>query len=432
MSRSALAAVVCLVTLACVLPARAQDPAPQAPPAEPMEFYERLEQQDTLTDNWFTLGRQLTERGVEIGLSATQVYQMNLHGGLAMHKRAGRYTGSYDLELAFDLETLAGIPGASVYAHAEGSWSDGLSPGSIGDLFGVNADAAGDRAIDLTELYWEQALLGDRLILRAGKMDLTGGFECKGCAVAFDTSMYAGDETSQFLNGALVNNPTIPFPEQGLAVAAYANPVEWIYIAAAVADAEASAAETGFNTAFHAPDHAFSVMEIGVVPEISSPNGDLVGAYRVGVWHDGQPKAKWSNPAGGKRDDMGFYVTIDQQVFKENADPDDLQGAALFARYGYAHDDVNEIDCFWSIGGQYRGVLPGRDEDVWGVGFAQGRLVKAAGFDKSHESVLETYYNMQVTPWMSLAPSIQYIWNPGGVSGVSDAVVMGIRCQIAF
>jgi porin len=397
-----------------------------------MEFYERLEQQETLTDNWFGFGKQLTERGIEIGLSATQVYQLNLHGGLAMHRRAGRYTGSYDLELAADLETLLGIPGASIYAHAEGSWSDGLSASSVGDLFGVNGDAAGDRAVDLTELYWEQAILGDRLILRAGKMDLTGGFECKGCAVAFDTSMYAGDETSQFLSAALVNNPTIPFPEQGMGVAVYASPVEWMYVAGAVADAEAVAAETGFNTAFHSPNHVFTIAEAGVVPEFGSPNGDLVGAYRVGVWHDGRPKTRWNDPASEKRDDVGFYVTIDQQVFRENADPADRQGAAVFARYGYAHDDVNEIECFWSVGGQYRGPLPGRDEDVLGVGFAQGLLVEAAGFDRSHESVLEVYYNTQVTPWMSIAPSLQYIWNPGGVSGVSDAVVVGLRCQIAF
>jgi porin len=397
-----------------------------------MEFYRRLEQQDTLTDDWFKFGRQLAEEGLEIGLSATQVYQLNLHGGLAMHKREGRYTGSYDLELAGDLEKLLGIPGASVYVHAEGSWSDGLSPTSVGDLFGVNADAAGDRAIDLTELYWEQALLGDKIILRAGKMDLTGGFQCKGCAVAFDTSMYAGDEASQFLNAALVNNPTIPFPEQGMAVSVYVNPIEWLYLAGAVADAEAAAAETGFNTAFHAPDHTFTIGEAGVVSELASANGELVGAYRVGVWHEGRPKATLADPTRQKRDDVGFYVTIDQKVFKENADPEDDQGAALFARYGYAHDDVNEIDCFWSIGGQYRGLLPGRDEDVWGVGFAQGRLVEAAGYDKSHESVLETYYNMQVTPWMSLSPSLQYVWNPGGVDGVSDAVVVGLRCQIAF
>ncbi|MFP4053541.1 MAG: carbohydrate porin [Phycisphaerae bacterium] len=417
-----------LLTVACG--AAAQGPEPEA--AEPAEFYDRLSNQDTLTDDWLGFGKTLREQGIEVGLGLTQVYQLNLDGGLATHRRAGRYAGSYDLEVAVDMEKLAGIPGASVYAHAEGSWSDGLSASSVGDLFGVNADAAGDRSIDLTELYWEQSLLGGKVIVRAGKLDLTGGFECTGCAVAFDVSDYASDETSQFLNGALSGNPTIPFPAQGMGAIVYVNPLPGFYAAAGAADAHADARETGFNTAFHRPDEWFYIAETGVVPSIPSPNGKLTGAYRVGMWLDGRSKDKWNQPGSQKRDDVGFYVTVDQALYKENADPEDDQGLGLFARYGFAHDDVNEIECFYSVGGQYKGLLPGRDEDVWGVGFASAKLVNAAGFDKDHESALETYYRIQLTPWMTVSPSFQYIWNPGGVDGVGNAAVVGIRCQITF
>lgn len=70
--------------------------------------------------------------------------------------------------------------------------------------------------MDITELWYEHALLDDTLRVRLGKMDITGGFECRGCPVSFDGSLYANDETGQFLNSALVNNPTIPFPDKGL------------------------------------------------------------------------------------------------------------------------------------------------------------------------------------------------------------------------
>ena len=43
---------------------------------------------------------------------------------------------------------------------------------------------------------------------RFGKLDITGGFECRGCPVAFDGSAFANDPSGQFLNGALANNPT--------------------------------------------------------------------------------------------------------------------------------------------------------------------------------------------------------------------------------
>ncbi|MHC4555596.1 MAG: carbohydrate porin, partial [Planctomycetota bacterium] len=42
------------------------------------------------------------------------------------------------------------------------------------------------------------------------------------------------------------------------------------------------------------------------------------------------------------------------------------------------------------------------------------------------------YYNAQITPWMSISPSVQYVTNPGGDSSISDAVVAGVRALITF
>ena len=390
-----------------------------------------MNQRDTLTDNWFSVGEALGARGVTVGLSLTQGYQINLDGGLSTHRHAGRYTGSYDLEIELDLETLGGLPGAVLFAHAEGSWSDGLDDSSIGSLFGVNGDAGGDRSIDVTEVYYEQALLAEALRIRIGKLDLGGGFECRGCPVAFDGNAYANDETAQFLNGALVNNPTIPMPDVGLGVVVYYQPVEQVYVSAGVADARADGRETGFRTAMHGADDFFSILEAGVTPQISSNNGPLQGAYRVGVWYDPQPKDRHDG-SGARRDDVGFYVSLEQAVLRESAEEEDSQGLGVFARYGCADSDVNEVKTFWSVGAQYQGLIPSRDEDVAGVGVAQGRLVESAGFTRPHETVMEVYYNAAITPWLSVSPSLQYVVNSGGDRDVDDATVVGIRAQMAF
>lgn len=386
----------------------------------------------TLTHDWFGLGEKLAAQGVSVGLSLTQAYQINLDGGLATHRRAGRYTGSYDAEIDFDLEKLMNVKGARVFLHAEGSWSDGLDASSMGSVggFEINADAGGDRSIDLTEFYYEQTLLDGALIVRIGKLDLTGGFECRGCPVAFDGNAFANDETTQFLNAALVNNPAIPMPDNGLAAIIYAQPLEWWYISAGVADAQADARETGFNTTFHDEDYFLSIFETGIAPRISSPKGPLQGAYRAGFWYDPQDKEKHNG--GVKRDDMGFYLSFDQMVLKENDKEDDVQGLGLFARYGWADKDVSEIKCFWSMGAQYQGLMPTREDDVLGFGVAQGRLVKDAGFTEDQGSAMELYYNAQITPWLSVSPSVQYIFNPGGDSSVDDAVVLAFRVQMAF
>jgi len=177
-----------------------------------------------------------------------------------------------------------------------------------------------------------------------------------------------------------VNNPTIPFPKDGLGMFVHLEPLEWWYLSAAVADAQADKRETGFNTAFHGPDHFFSIFEMGFAPHVPSPNGPLAGMYRVGFWYDPQDKDK--HGGGTKRDDTGLYLSLDQMLWREPAGDGGKadQGLGAFVRYGLADDAVSDISSFWSAGVRYKGLLPTRDEDVLAAGFALGRLVAAAGY----------------------------------------------------
>jgi len=79
---------------------------------------------ETLTDGLFGFNDGLADSGMKLGLSATQIYQSNVKGGLSTHSHRGRYSGSYDLELSGDLQRLLGIEGLSFYMLAEGSWPD--------------------------------------------------------------------------------------------------------------------------------------------------------------------------------------------------------------------------------------------------------------------------------------------------------------------
>ena len=56
----------------------------------------------------------------------------------------------------------------------------------------------------------------------------------------------------------------------------------------------------------------------------------------------------------------------------------------------------------------------------------------ASTYPEDYESVLEAYYNAQITPWLVFGPSIQYVANPGGSNTASDAVVCGLRAQMTF
>jgi porin len=413
-------------------PAAQPASAPASQPASaPSECECSWYAHDTMTGGWFGLGKSLADQGITVNLSLTQIYQENLRGGLSTHRQAGRYEGSYDLELNADLEKLVGLKGGRVYAHGEGSWSDGLSPSSIGGLFNVNNDAMGNHAIELTELYYEQKVFEDRVTFRLGKLDLRGGLQCHGCPVSFDGSSFANDQKSQFLNAALCNNPTIPFPNRGLGAIVHAEPVNGWYVSAGAADAEAQDGETGFNTAFHGPADFFSIYETGFLPQIPSPHGPLQGAYRGGFWYEEREKEEFED-ASLRRDDHGFYVSADQMVLKESNSPGDSRGLGLFARWGLADGRVNPVRQFWSVGGQYKGLAPSRDDDVLGLGVGQGLLSRDAGFTRPQETVIEVYYNAAVTPWLHVSPSLQYLFDPGGDSQIGNAVVLGARVQIAF
>ena len=272
--------------------------------------------------------------------------------------------------------------------------------------------------------------------LRIGKLDMTGGFECHGCPVSFDGNMYANDENTQFLNAALVNNPTIPFPDYGLGAIIHWNPIKDWYLSIGAADAQADKRQTGFNTTFHDEDYFVYMAETGITPRLDSANSPLQGAYRVGVWYDPQPKANSDKLEESKshRDDTGLYVSCDQMLAKENSDPDDTQGLGAFFRYGYAHSRTNDITNFYSAGFQYQGLFDGRDEDVLGLGVAYGAFSDTADetYTEDYEKAVELYYNVQVTPWINLSPSVQYITNPGGDETISDAVVVGLRALMAF
>jgi porin len=326
--------------------------------------------------------------------------------------------------MSVDLEQLAGIKNGSFFVHGWGGWTDseGTDGTSIGSVFGSSAVGAGNRGMDIVEAFYEGSFFFDNLTIALGKMDFTG---------TFDASEYADDECGQFLNAAFVDDPTIPFPAQGLGVVLNWDITDTWYLMGGVIDAQGDSRETGFRTAFHKEDYYFYAIETGKSIELNSARGALPGNYRVGMWIDGQDKARLSNDKN-YRDDIGVYTSCDQVLYKENGDPEDTQGLAAFLRYGWASSKYNEITKFFSAGVQYQGLVHSRDDDVVGLGFAHGTFSNDSSYTDDYESVWEVYYNAQITPWLAAGPSLQYISNPGGESASKDAVVVGFRAAVTF
>ncbi|AAR36661.1 carbohydrate porin [Geobacter sulfurreducens] len=262
-------------------------------------------------------------------------------------------------------------------------------------LLNAVAGSTGD-TVRFREAWVEHAAFDERLILTAGKIDLTNYFDANGVA---------NDENSQFLAGAFVNSAVLGAPGNGPGARLQAKLGEPLTFGLGY-----GSGDTDTEDVF---SHGYGIAELDYTLKV----GELEGNYRVygsldGARADGEVKLQEKNA-------FGFGISADQQVTDK---------LTLFVRYGQRDEDVYATKMAWSAGGQYAGLLPERKDDV--LGFAYGQ-VKAVGAD-SQEKLAELYYKVQVNEQISIAPVVQYLINPLGDSSRDDVVALGLRSLISF
>jgi len=400
-----------------------------------------------LLGDWGGARQDLADQGITFDLDITQIIQGNAHGG-ANTTNAMRYSSSSNMRLNLDFDKMDLIPGGSLMLHGEHRQGYGINE-KVGSLSPVNFDAflpgGGECVYNLSEWIYTQGLIPGKLVFIGGK--LFGGN-------AFDTNAYANNETTQFLNVSLRNNPVIPpfLPYTNMGAGLIAIPTDWLTVLTAVADSEGQAKTTGFETAFHGPTHTSVIHEWDFKVKL----GDLDGTQRIGfVWSSmetphlnpitpfretGPLLMKYTPrllnllkpylPFDEAADNIALYYNFDQQLYKEADDP--TQGCGLFGRFGWARDDVNPINYFYSLGVGGKGLVDGRDNDTYGIGYYHINLSDDLPDMFHSEQGVECYYSIQVTPWMTITPDLQFIVNPGGIDDNDVAVVYGVRAQMSL
>ncbi len=433
--RTGLATITVLGLLQAPLAAQDKPPATAPAPVEAAapSFPDSLWTSPTLTGDWGGARTELANLGFSLAPNLYTGYVHNYRGGLNTHN-AHDWPGIAHYNAELDFAKMKLIPGGSFFFRAIQSWNDGIR-GDVGSLSTPYSTwgSSGDNEILVDKWWYRQRLLDDRIELRLGKLlnviDL------------YDASPYAGNMYTRFSNYWLVANPTIPVAK-GIGANLKVWPTDWLYVQAGAMDPDQNQRKTGFDTAFHGPCRFQGYWEFGLTPKWDGPNGKLPGQYRFGWWYDSRTKTVFRNTLGGARrtatetGDVGFYVGFDQLVIKENDNPKDSQGLAIFGRYGYAHREVNRLAHFWSVGTQYQGLVPTRDKDILGFGVAQGIMSSVFRHELNsradRETVYELYYAVEVFPWLTISPDFQVITNPGGLKDRRDAIVGGVRFKVAL
>jgi porin len=372
-----------------------------------------------LTGNWRSARRQLLDKGLSVDASLVLDLGKNLHGGRDTHGDGfGRF---FSLSFTLDTETAFDLPGGTVFLNFQ--HHSGRSPSDeAGDYQGVfNTDA--DSRDQIAEFWYHQALLDDTLAIKLGKIDVSADF---------GFADYAGS----FLNGAMgftlssVYMPTYPDPAFGFDLFYY--PRENVHLGFGLFDGslaeDVPTGSRGPSTLFHSPADLFLITEIGVNWTVGE--GRLPGRARAGLWHHTGTFSRFDG--GTDPSSTGYYVILDQRLCRENpADEDDEQGVTAFFQVDFADDDHIEVPFHFSTGLTWTGALPGRDADQIGLGLTHAQLTRNAGYTDPFELTTELFYHIQVNPWFSIKPDLQYIINHGGAD-LKDAVVLGLRAELTF
>ncbi|MFQ5422654.1 MAG: carbohydrate porin [Phycisphaerae bacterium] len=388
-----------------------------------------------MTGDWAGFRPILEDHGVKWSLAYQQQGFGIFHGGRDTG-RGYRQSGSYDLILKLDSQKLGLWKGGYSYIKVKGNWREaiGFNAGKVGGLSRPNADEGSDDTIFISKWWVGQRFLDGAIDLRAGRLESKKDL--------FDRNRYAQNEDYLFINTWFRANPTVPHTTAGGARLKI-KPADWIYFQMGAFDGNSKGSKHGaLRTSLTGPATFIGMWELGLMPKLKTARGMLPGTYRFGLWYDGRDRrelrvaAQQAGVTRLKSDSVGFYLSFDQLLYKENDTAGDQQGLGAFLRYGSAQREVNRIDNFWSLGVQYQGLIPKRDTDVLGLGVAQSilsdRFRKVTNPEADRETVYELYYKIEVTPWLAVTPDLQFLTNPGGVGAHKDTFVGGVRLRFLF
>jgi hypothetical protein len=266
----------------------------------------------------------------------------------------------------------------------------------LGSLSRVNADAetlgGQDEKLTAREVWLGLRFINDRLDFFVGKLDPTN---------YFDRNAFANDETSQFLNAALVNNPMLKQPPNGPGAV-----VRWDV-----------GRDLSLSLGAHAPNdlgHDLAGGPYGI-GEIDFHSARFIdGNYRL--W------ARSSTlPTDHRRQTWGVGVSVDQRLTPQ---------FGVFGRAGFSLIEGTDRTFYAaSTGLQWTGPLWDRPKDRLGVGYSFQREVQG------EEQLAEAYYNMFLTDRFSVIGNVEWLFTgPNQVTGKTnrDVVIPGVRAVVGF
>ncbi|HSY17955.1 MAG TPA: carbohydrate porin [Candidatus Acidoferrales bacterium] len=381
----------------------------------------------------------LRSRAETNGITFLPVYNGEIMGELAGHHPGDRFVDAQyvTLPLTVDLEKFAGWREALFHVNAFWLAGRGLTEDSIHDLANVsNINAY--RTIRLNELWLQQSFLDQNYSVRAGMMDVDTEFFTTDTDELFISSSFG---TFSLIAANLPNPPIYPEAVPAVRFAAQAGP-HWRFLTG-IYDGDALAQDVNKNgIAFHLVqgDGALIFSEISFQPHPEADDHTLADIFKLGGFYHTLRQPTWNAQIGGASSgggaDFGIYGLVEQELYKSGT-----RKITVALRGGTAPAYRNVISWYMDVGLNFTGFLPGRENDVAGVGFARSTFSRSfSDFQQATsgtspydaEMIFEATYKAQLTPWWTLQPDLQVVFTPGGQKSSGDAIVLGLRTAVSF
>jgi len=352
----------------------------------------------------------------------------NLSGG---YKQGAIYEGLLSVGVQGDLDKLIGWQGGSFLVSGLYPHGPSLTDNYVHDFNRVSNIDAYD-SVRLYEAWVQQEFADGKVSLRVGQ-------------ILADAEFFVSDNGALFLNGAFGAIPLISqnFDAPVFPSAAPGMRVRWTATEALSVQAGLFSGDVGDSASEnqHGLDWnlngggVLAITEVAYKVNAEKESRGLRGVYKLGAFFHSS-EANEAFPGTPSRSDAGGYFVADQQLWR-NPDTED-QGLSGFLRIGGAPEDRNTVPFYFDTGFNFKGLLPGRDKDIAGLGLSYTKLSTNlrddAGqpLESHHETILEATYKVQVKDWLTVQPDFQYIFNPGGTESAPNALVAGVRFNVTF
>jgi porin len=326
--------------------------------------------------------------------------------------------GHLDVALTLDVERLGGWRGGRAYVLGQSSHGTGINAfvGSANAISNLEAQPY----TQLTEFFFEQSLLDDRLRFRVGKQDANR---------EFGTPRFGGN----FLNnnfGMFPSDALPSYPTTGLGAAVIGQPLDWLTLKAMFFEGSPKVGSFGFDSAF-APGAGWTAVG-GVAATHPWGDGRSGGTTSAGVFGQSGRFEEVDPELGPPRtfsSNLGVFLQDDEHLFAHPGDPDDASGLTVITRFGWSQPDRNAIALYAGASAAWHG-LGARADDTVGAGFGWFSVAPQAGGTpgRGAELFVELFYKWRLTHFLSLQPDLMYYRHPGGDG--RDALLAGARLKL--